>query len=174
MAALTGYRLTLASELTKRGRLPLDESAGIPLMPPSVNQPGPAFIVNGATIRVPLIRVKGLTERTRDRIIEERERGEFSSMADFYRRVMPTPEEIEAMIRAGAFDQFGKTRTAQFWDAQFLQRSYGDAKEQTQGWLLPPPGADRLPEVPLREPTRRERLEWETELFGFAVSGHPL
>ena len=26
----------------------------------------------------------------------------------------------------------------------------------------------------LREPTRRERLEAETELFGYAVSGHPL
>ena len=27
---------------------------------------------------------------------------------------------------------------------------------------------------PWQEPTRRERLEAETELFGFAVSGHPL
>jgi hypothetical protein len=26
----------------------------------------------------------------------------------------------------------------------------------------------------LREPTRRERLQTETELFGYAVSGHPL
>ena len=31
-----------------------------------------------------------------------------------------------------------------------------------------------MPGLPLREPTHRERLEWETELFGFAVSGHPL
>ena len=31
-----------------------------------------------------------------------------------------------------------------------------------------------LPQIPLREPTRHERLEAETELFGFAVSGHPL
>jgi len=28
--------------------------------------------------------------------------------------------------------------------------------------------------VPLAEPTRREKLEAETDLFGFAVSGHPL
>jgi len=26
----------------------------------------------------------------------------------------------------------------------------------------------------LHEPSRRECLEWETDLFGFAVSGHPL
>src|SRR6202042_1203197 len=87
---------------------------------------------------------------------------------------LPMPEEIEAMIRVGGFDEFGQARTAQFWDAQFLRRSYGNAGEPGQGWLLAPPGAERLPEVPLREPMRQERLEWETELLGFAASGHPL
>ncbi len=33
------------------------------------------------------------------------------------------------------------------------------------------PGLEQLPVMPLNEPTRRERLEAETELFGFAVSG---
>jgi DNA polymerase III alpha subunit len=28
--------------------------------------------------------------------------------------------------------------------------------------------------VPLQEPTRRQRLEWETELLDFTASGHPL
>ncbi|PYK99785.1 MAG: fused DNA polymerase IV/DNA polymerase III subunit alpha [Verrucomicrobia bacterium] len=147
---------------------------GIPLLPPTVNQPGPAFTVSHQAIRVPLIRVKGLTERTRDRILQERGRGAFVSMDDFYRRVMPAPEETEAMIRVGAFDEFGKTRTAQFWEAQFLRRSYGDWSGPGQGWLLPPAGAGRLPQVLLREPTRRERLRAETELLGFTVSGHPL
>lgn len=147
---------------------------GIPLLPPSVNRPGPGFAVEDRAIRVPVTRLKGLTERTRERLLGQRARGAFGSMTEFYRRVLPLPEEMEAMIRAGAFDGFGKTRTAQFWDAQFLRRSQGEAREPGQGWLLPPPGAERLPEVPLREPTRRERLEWESDLFGFTVSGHPL
>jgi DNA polymerase III alpha subunit len=46
--------------------------------------------------------------------------------------------------------------------------------ESKQGWLVPPPGLEQLPAIPLTEPTRRERLEAETDLFGFAVSGHPL
>jgi hypothetical protein len=33
---------------------------------------------------------------------------------------------------------------------------------------------DRLPEVPLQEPTRRERPEWENELLGFPANGHSL
>ena len=78
------------------------------------------------------------------------------------------------MIRVGAFDEFGKPRTAQFWDAQVFMRSFGNAHEPGQGWLLPPPGTERLPEAMLREPTLRERLEWETDLLGFAVSDHPL
>lgn len=78
------------------------------------------------------------------------------------------------MIRAGAFDGFGQPRTAQFWDAQVLHRTFGGGRTSGQGWLLPPPGLERLPEVTLREPTHHERLEWESELFGFPVSGHPL
>jgi len=147
---------------------------GIPLLPPSVNRPGPAFTVFAQSIRVPLTRVKGLGERTKEAILRERERSPFDSLRDFSRRVAPSPEEMEAMIRVGAFDEFGQKRTAQFWEAQVWQRTKGDAAEPGQGWLLPPPSAERLPDLPLREPTRRERLEWETELFDFAVSGHPL
>ena len=77
------------------------------------------------------------------------------------------------MIRAGGFDKFGQTRTRQFWEAQYLHRTFG-GDECDQGWLLPPPSLEKFPTVPLREPTRRERLESENELFGYTVSGHPL
>jgi error-prone DNA polymerase len=40
--------------------------------------------------------------------------------------------------------------------------------------LLPPENLDRLPSVPLSEPSRLQRLRWEEELFGYPVSGHPL
>jgi len=33
---------------------------------------------------------------------------------------------------------------------------------------------EQLSGIPLNEPARLERLQCETELFGFAVSGHPL
>ena len=147
---------------------------GIPILPPSVNSPGPQFSVEGQSIRVPLTRVKGLTERTKTCILDERGRGEFSSLADFYRRIMPTPDEMEGMIRVGAFDGFGKSRTGQFWESRHLHHAFGHTAEPGQGWLLPPPATDRLPAIPLQEPTRRQRLEWETELFDFTASGHPL
>jgi DNA polymerase III alpha subunit len=125
-------------------------------------------------IRVPATRVKGLSERTCEQMISERARGEFSSLTDFYRRVVPTNEEMELLLKAGAFDGFGKTRTALFWEIQHVARAFRGECEPNQGWLLPSPATDRVPEVPLTEPTKLDRLRWETELFDFPVSDHPL
>ena len=147
---------------------------GLKFLPPTVNEPGPAFAVHGNAIRVPLTRTKGLTERTTKRLLAERELEPFASLADFHRRVKPSPEELEALIRGGGFDEFGETRTRQFWEAQYLYRAFGTGHDAGQGWLLAPPSLERFPGVLVREPTRRERLEAETELFGYAVSGHPL
>ena len=147
---------------------------GLKFRPPSVNEPGPAFVPRGNAIRVPVTRVKGLTTRTTDAMILARERGVFTSLSDFFHRVAPAAEELEAMIRAGAFDEFGETRTRQFWQAQHLVKTFSSNTEPNQGWLIAPPGLEQLVSVPLAEPTRREKLEAETDLFGFAVSGHPL
>jgi DNA polymerase III alpha subunit len=157
---------------------------GLKFLPPTVNEPGPQFTTHGNAIRVPLTRTKGLTERTTKRLLAERERGPFSSLAEFQRCVQPLPEELEAMIRAGGFDEFGQTRTRQFWEGQqILKTEGGRQKAECERRNLEfdfdartDSVSDFFTENPalLREPTRRERLEAETELFGYAVSGHPL
>jgi DNA polymerase III alpha subunit len=147
---------------------------GLKLLPPSINEPGPAFVPHGNELRVPLIRLKGLTERTTDAMLNARQRGPFTSMADFFHRVAPTGEELEAMIRVGTFDVFGESPTRQFWQAQHLLRTNGSSKQSKQGWLITPPGLEQLPGIPLSEPSRRDRLQSETDSFGFAVNGHPL
>ncbi|MEI6195938.1 MAG: DNA polymerase III subunit alpha, partial [Verrucomicrobiota bacterium] len=155
---------------------------GLRFRPPSVNEPGPVFAVHENAIRVPLTRTKGLTERTIKRLLAERERGPFGSLADFHCRVQPLPEELEAMIRAGGFDEFGESRTRQFWEGQQLAKRGVQNADCGNGNLEFDFDAGRNPVAEfftdnpalLREPTRRERLEAETELFGYAVSGHPL
>jgi len=147
---------------------------GLTLRPPSINEPGPKFVPHGKSIRVPVTRVKGLTTRTTDGLLKARAQGRFTSIMDFYHRVHPSAEEFEAMIRAGAFDEFGETRTRQFWQAQHLVKTFGSSVKTNQGWLIPPPGLEHLVSVPLEEPSRLDRLKGETELFGYAVSGHPL
>ena len=147
---------------------------GLQFLPPTVNEPGPKFAVHGNAIRIPLTQTKGLSDKTTRRIVAERQCGTFISIADFHRRANPSHDEMEAIIRAGGFDEFGQPRTRQFWEAQYLHQTFGGAAQTGQGWLLPPPSLDRFPQVSLQEPTRHEQLEAETELFGYAVTGHPL
>jgi error-prone DNA polymerase len=91
---------------------------------------------------------------------------------------VPTGEELEAMIRAGAFDEFGETRTRQFWQAQHLLKNAECGMRNAKFHFSEPTGLPSsfslLPSAFLPEPTRRECLQWETDLFGFVVSGHPL
>ena len=150
---------------------------GLKFLPPCVNEPGPAFEVRAKSIRVPLIRAKGLTDRTSQRLLAERELAPFDSIADFYRRVAPSSEEMEILIRAGGFDGFGQTRTRQFWEAQHLKKTVSRSEYlefDFDGKTNPVDSFFKQHPLLLREPTRREQLEAETELFGFAVSGHPL
>ena len=153
-----------------------------------------------ATIRVPVLPVKGLTNRTKETILRERGRGKFSSLGDFIHRVQPLAEEMEALIRVGAFDIFGQPRTTQYWqfkanvsnagrgvrsaecepnqsEAREAESQIANRKSQmknVQPWLLPPGNLERLPSVPLAEPGRLQRLRAEEELLGYPVSGHPL
>jgi DNA polymerase-3 subunit alpha len=145
--------------------------------------------------------VKGLTNRTKDGIVRECEASPFASLTDFCLRVQPLPEEMEALIRVGAFDEFGQSRTAQYWASRSAEcgmrnaecgkrrEAEGERINESQSsianrqsaiangrqlYLLPPADLDRLPSVPLVEPTRLQRLQAEEELLGYPVSGHPL
>lgn len=153
---------------------------GIPMRPPWVNDPGSGYQVirdsdgRSASIRVPIAAIKHLSASTLERLFREQARAAFTSPRDVYLRVRPSREELEALLQAGALDGFGKPRTALFWELQQAHHAFGDSGSPDQGWLIPPPGLERLPEVPLTEPTRLQRLQWETDLLGFAASGHPL
>ncbi len=147
---------------------------GICLLPPTINNPGPNFVVEQGQIRVPVTAVKGLTERVKELLLEEANRKSFACLKDFYLRVHPSMEELESLMRVGGFDCFGQSRTQQFWEVQYLHQTFGPNAEPGQGWLLPPPSLDKLPMTTLREPGRLEKLQWETDLLGFAASGHPL
>jgi DNA-directed DNA polymerase III PolC len=150
---------------------------GLQFLPPSVNEPGPGFAVQGKSIRVPLIRAKGLSECISKRILAERGRVSFASLADFYQRVKPAPEEMEILIRAGGFDGFGQPRTRQFWETQHLQKTVSRTENlefNFDGKIDPVDSLFERHPALLKEPTRHEQLEAETELFGFTVSGHPL
>ena len=135
---------------------------GLKFLPPSVNEPGPAFVPHGNAIRVPLTRVKGLTERTTERDARRtRARavhfaGRFLSAA-----CCRAGEELEAMIRAGAFDEFGETRTRQFWEAQHLHQDLRRMRRsRAKAGCCRRPALEQLPAIPLQraDPPRTARM----------------
>src|SRR5262249_21345508 len=89
-------------------------------------------------------------------------------------RVQPAPEEMEILIRAGAFDTFGQPRPAQYWEFTACRVQHADCGTQLSLFPSHPSLPDRLPSVPLTEPDRLQGVRWEDELLGYPASGHPL
>ena len=115
-------------------------------------------------IGVPLGMIKGLSEGLLERI----ESGQpFASLSDFWRRCTPQADEAMGLLRAGAFDGFGASRTEQFWELRALAPWTAG-----QGLLLEAKKA-ALPGL-RTEPDRLQKLRDEMDLLGFSVSGHPV
>jgi error-prone DNA polymerase len=160
-----GFYSTLAYTLECR-RL------GLTFLSPDVNSSRWNFVPDDGqphAIRVPLRVIKSITAALLERYRSERARAPFASLRDFYERTGPTATEMLNLIRTGAFDGFGESRTAQFWHLQHIAQW-----PHAQGYLFQSDERVRLPEVPLTEPDHAQRLRDETELLSFTVSGHPL
>ena len=116
------------------------------------------------SIRVPLAQVKGVSEA----LLQRMEEGQpFSSLGDFWSRASPDASEAVNLLRAGAFDRFGLSRTGLFWELQAMI-----PWQSGQGLLL----ETRRPVIPQErtEPSPLQKLREEMELLSFPVSGHPV
>ena len=120
--------------------------------------------VEGKRIRVPLCMIKGLSVGLLGRIKEGQP---FVSLSDFWRRCSLASDEAMALLRAGAFDAFGASRTEQFWELRALA-----PWSAAQGLLLETKKA--APPLMRTEPDRLQKLRDEMELLGFPASGHPV
>ena len=101
---------------------------GIAVRLPSVNRSRMEYTVeageNGAhALRIGLMQVKGLRVETIMAILRMRdEAGAFRSLEDFLHRVTVERDEIQALIKCGAFDEVcNMTRPAMLWRWHFLQ-----------------------------------------------------
>ena len=142
---------------------------GIRFLSPDVNAGIYDFRVENGAIRVPLKRIKHLGADLLERCQIEQRKRPFQSLRDFYLRTSATVQETQNLIRTGAFDFLGQSRTAQFWELQALAEW-----PKGQGTLFGEQVRSELPEVLLTEPHDEAKLRDDMELLGFTVSGHPL
>jgi DNA polymerase-3 subunit alpha len=163
----------------------------IPVLPPSINESFSGFTVvkpavNGSgsdKIRFGLTTIKNFGEGIADIIIAERKKGDkFKSLGNFLDRIRDrnlNKKSLEALIKAGAMDEFGERgqmlanvenmlsynkEKAKASDNQ--ESLFGASSEVTDGsdFML----------VPATAATQTEKLVWEKELLGLYISGHPL
>ena len=138
---------------------------GIGFAGPRVNGGVREFMADRSrTIRVPVAQVKGVGEGLLGRIAKGQP---FESLHDFHQRVRPGEDEMLALLRAGAFDEFGASRTEQFWEMRAMGVRPPGPELGLTGAPVPAPSART-------EPARLQRLRDEMELLGFPVGGHPV
>ncbi len=86
---------------------------GVRILAPDANRSGYEFEVEDGAIRVGLTVIKGLAGKTADKVIEERQNGDYACVEDFLARVRLTRAELLSLIRAGVFDSLESSRTRQ-------------------------------------------------------------
>jgi error-prone DNA polymerase len=115
-------------------------------------------------VRLGLSDVSGISTETATRIVEERERGFFTSLDDLARRVDLSSEEVEALALAGAFDDLVGSRRGALWQiGQINGVAPGqlDVQVATQPPLLP-------------ELTQMELLGDDLRATGISTDDHPI
>lgn len=172
------------------------ERLGIPVLPPDVNESGTDFtvVLGGATnacgetvdaIRFGLSSIKNFGEAIAQAILDERTaKGPYTSLADFLARVANKSlnrKSLESLIKSGALDRFteGGDRGHLLTHIETLLAFHRDATaEKPQDSLFGAMGLTLTPTLTLPKPVgetpKAEKLEWEKELLGIYVSGHPL
>jgi len=165
------------------------QTMGIEVLPPDINESFRYFSVvpKENKIRFGLLGVKNVGESVVNVILEERKKnGPFQSLEDFLKRLDPkalNKKALESLIKSGALDKFGERglllhnleKLLEFGRQTHRIRSMGqknlfdlsrEGQNNFNGLKLE---SDKESSIP-----KRKKLEWEKELLGLYISGHPL
>ena len=156
----------------------------IKILPPDVNQSDMGFSVDNGAIRFGLSAIKALGRPTIKAILDNRKNGKFLSMQDFISRMYTelNKRTVENLIKSGAFDTFGnKRRQMMSVYAQMMDDEARQGKDAISGQMSLFDLVDdsqkaqfeiKMPDI--GEYTKNDLLNFEREVLGVYVSGHPL
>ncbi len=183
---------TLNSYLGNLDKVPvyIDECRrmNINILKPDVNKSYTRFTVEDGKIRFGLGSIKNVGVAVVDNIVLEREKnGPYKSFTDFCERVQDESVNkkcIESLIKAGAFDEFGQTRSTLLASFESIIDTIQSAarksfKGQVTMFDLTSMNDEEKEElkynfIELKEYEDKELLSMEKEMLGIYISGHPL
>lgn len=130
---------------------------GIQILPPDINKSDADFVIEDRKkIRFGLARIKGVGEETA-RLIVSKRNGKWKSLADFVKSVKVNKKVLEALIKAGAFDFTGMSRTE-----MLSKLSEKDSLYSTRGLFQ------------IGQKVQEDQSKYEREVLGFYLAQHPL
>lgn len=145
---------------------------GISILPPDINRSTENYKQEGSAIRTGLGQITGLTEKTIQNVIQERQKARFQSIKELLERVPLSISERESLCHAGALDSLPTveglpllTRPVLLW---FL-RSYRTDHNSRLLTIEPILELPMAPNISLRA-----RLCRESQFLGLPLSAHPL
>lgn len=151
---------------------------GIEILGPCVNESGLRHRGRGRELRLGLQQVKGLSAETAEAIVRERP---YESLGDFLGRVPAARDEVESLVKAGAFACLGRTRPELLWELRLLAASpaAGAAGAREAGARVTatrmPAALDLVRALPrISDYDLSHRIALELETLDLAVSAHPL
>ncbi|MEA3292946.1 MAG: DNA polymerase III subunit alpha, partial [Patescibacteria group bacterium] len=156
---------------------------GIEVLPPDINESFRNFtVVPGQNkIRFGLLAIKNIGSDLIDAIVEERKNNnKFKSIEDFINRMMEinlNKKFLESSIKAGIFDQMEERNMLLTNVEKILEWSRENQKAKMNGQigLFENTKIDSsLHLSPAPRASKSEMLDWEKELLGLYISGHPL
>ena len=183
---------TLNSYLGNLDKVPIyvDECRrmNIEILKPDVNKSFTKFTVDNSKIRFGLGSIKNVGIAVVDSIVRERQQnGEYKSFTDFCERVQDEAVNkkcIESLIKAGAFYEFGQTRSTLLASFEsIIDTLQNSARRSFKGQVtmfdLDAMESDDKEELKysfteLKEYEDKDLLSMEKEMLGIYISGHPL
>ncbi|MGZ5255192.1 MAG: helix-hairpin-helix domain-containing protein, partial [Flavitalea sp.] len=141
--------------------------AGAKLEAPCINQSEELTYITGDTVYVGFIHIQHLEKKLTELLLEERKRGGiFSGLGDFIERTGTGPEQLNTLIRTGAFRFTGKSKKELLWQANFLHSRSKQPLPAGSSLFQEPPIDFKLPQL---STLPYDNMLDEVELLGFSL-----
>ncbi len=157
---------------------------GVEVLPPDVNSSSAKCVIESSDkvsrgspprVRIGINYIASVGEDDGETLVSEREaNGLFYDVADLARRTALSRDGLEALVKGGACDGFGRPRRELLWElglvfrAESVPGTGGEAKQL-------PLSLEPTAETPtLRDLTRWERMLADYKHMGLSVGTHPL
>jgi len=143
---------------------------GIKVLLPDINKSGFEYRGYKNKILMGFIQIQHLQQKSVEALLEERKKGDFTSLGDFLERTDIVFSDVRALIKAGCFDRLEREMSRPEMIYETMEREYKKSAPRKAMRL----GANENKRPNFREVSDRDKIRMELESFGFPVSEHPL